>query len=139
MNPRFPIIPENDITILTNLLSTKEGHTVISTPQRNGIWLHDVMYETELRILLLMNIRLTITNVNFCVRRQGTMTQVLQILLEFCRRNSIPTICIQSASTKEMVSFCHKFGFSPDPGASMKVKNMIVGDYIKNIKTQQRP
>ena len=123
-----------DIIDLSRLLQEREGVEIRCNPQISGIWLHDENWETELRLLILADIRITVSRVCFRNRRQGTMTVVMEWLVGFCRRNKIPTICIQSVETWEMAAFCQKHGFRPNPLASMLCnQGFVIGDYLFDV------
>ena len=51
-------------------------------------------------------------------------------LKNFCKRNGIPRIVIQSVETKEMSNWCIKNGFQPDEYASMPIGGFVIGNYL---------
>lgn len=89
---------------------------------------------TELRILFLGHYRLTISRVNFERKRCGTMTKILFVLIDFCKKNNIQKIIVRSVETKEMASFCLKHHFIPDKNSSFEIDGIIYGDYILYIE-----
>ena len=66
---------DGDISRLTQLLEGCEGVRVRCRREMSGIWLSSDGSDMELRLLLLMNFRLTVSRVLFAHRRQGTMTR----------------------------------------------------------------
>lgn len=124
---------ENEIADITSLLKEREKADIECIPQINGIWLHDPSWQTELRLLVLPKIKLTVSRVCFQRRRQGTMSEVVKWMIRYCHNHEIPQICIQSVETQEMVNFCLKNDFSPNPLTSFEIDGRILGDYIMNL------
>ena len=120
---------ESDINELIRILERKEGKKIVCAPELAGIWLHDASWETELRLLVLPGIRLTVSRAFFQKQRAGTMTEILIWLKGYCRNQKLPQICIQSVETEAMSAFCFKHGFAPDSGTSMKIDGLLIGDY----------
>lgn len=128
---------ENDKQALIALLEPREKTKILCHSELNGIWLCNEDFTTELRLLLLGNIRLTISRVCFQNQRQGTMTAVIEYLYDFCRQHDIRTILIQSVLTKEMVSWCCKNEFRPSLTSSFtNNQGIILGDYEKTIRKE---
>lgn len=125
---------DGDISRLTQLLEGCEGVRVRCCREMSGIWFSSDESDMELRLLLLMNFRLTVSRVLFAHRRQGTMTKVLAFLENFCKEHNIPEIVIQSVETKEMSNWCRKNHFQPNPSASIQIHDFIMGDYRKYIE-----
>lgn len=123
---------ENEIADITSLLKEREKTDIECIPQISGIWLHDPSWQTELRLLVLPRIKLTVSRVCFQKRRQGTMSEVVKWMIRYCHNHEIPQICIQSVETQEMVNFCLKNDFSPNPLTSFEIDGRILGDYIMN-------
>lgn len=90
--------------------------------------------KTELRLLLLGTLRLSISRVEFKNKSQGTMQKILEVLIEFCKNKKIQMIVIQSVVTKEMASFCLKNGFIPDTYRSIFSDGYTAGDYYYQLK-----
>jgi hypothetical protein len=125
---------ENDINELTRILERKEEKRIVYTPQMRGLWLHDVSWETEIRLLVLPGIRLIVSRVCFQKQRAGTMTEILDWMKNYCRKTELSQICVQSVETEAMSAFCFKHGFTPDPVASMKMRDgLVIGDFKLNI------
>ena len=97
----------------------------------SGVWFHSDDWSMELRLLLLMNFRLTVSRVCFIRRRQGTMTKVMNFLENYCKKHDIQELRIQSVLTKEMVGWCQKNDFSPDENAALQTGDFVIGDYRK--------
>ena len=127
---------EQEIEELVQLLEQREGVEIECIPQLGGgIWLHDPTWEMELRLLLLLNYKVTVSRVCFIHKRQGTMTAVLDFLIRFCREHGVPQICVQSVVTKEMANFCLKNGFVPYFTTSFETEEgLILGDYVMSIE-----
>lgn len=115
-------------------LSEREGVHILCTQELSGTWLHSRTYTSELRILLLADIQITVSRVCFINRRQGTMTAVLQWLEDFAMRNHIGKIVIQSVETDAMCCWCLNHGFQPNPNASIEVGGKIYGDYVRTVQ-----
>lgn len=124
---------DDEVSELIALLKEKEKTEIACIPQIMGIWLHDSSWHTELRLLVLPRMKLTVSRVCFQNRRQGIMTEVLKWMKRYCRKHSISRICIQCVETKEMANFCNKNGFAPEPTASFEMNGIVFGDYVLNI------
>lgn len=114
------------------ILETSEGVSVVCNKELNGIWSHDETYEMELRILLLANIRMTISCVQFIHRRQGTMPKIYHALHQFCQEHEIGEMVVQSDQTPEMAKWCEEMGFEPIPFASFNFNKYVCKFMIKN-------
>jgi len=125
---------DSDIQALKTLLENCDGVEYFYNRELSGIWLYDGTREAELRLLILLNFRLTVSRVGFLRQRQGTMTKVMAILDDFCRREKISEIVIQSVETRAMSNWCFKNGFRPVPSASLEIDGFVIGDYKKNIE-----
>jgi len=64
------------------------------------------------------------------IRSDNSMTAIFGWLKNFCKRNGIPRIVIQSVETKEMSNWCIKNGFQPDEYASMPIGGFVIGNYL---------
>ena len=127
--------PDKDILELKKLLEEREKEPIEDQRQLSGVWLYSNTWETELRLLLLSDIKIIVSRVCFKYKRQGTMTAVLDWMIHFCNKNRISKICIQSVETKEMAAFCIAKGFHPDSNASMQGSGgFIIGDYILELR-----
>lgn len=115
-------------------LSEREEVYILCTQELSGTWLHSRTYTSELRILLLADIQITVSRVCFINRRKGTMTAVLQWLEDFAKRNHIGKIVIQSVETDAMRCWCVKNGFHPNASASIEVGGKIYGDYVRTVQ-----
>lgn len=124
---------EQDIANISSLLESKEGVSFVCEPQMSGVWFHDEDWEAEVRLLLLADIKLTVSRVIFRNRRQGTMSQLLLILEDFCVRNKVKEIVVQSVETPEMAAWCLKHKFIPNPYVSFSRDDVVYGDYIKKV------
>lgn len=130
MDILHPIVfSDNEIHGLISLLEKREQTTILFHREMSGVWFYDENREMELRILLLADIRLTISRVCFIHRHQGTMTEVFHWLVEFCKVHHIKEICVQSVESKEMANWCIKNNFVPDPNSTFPMDNFICGDY----------
>ena len=75
---------------------------------------------------------LRISRVCFKNRRRGTMTSIVGILIDYCQREGISEILIQSVETPEMMAFCLKNGFVPSEW-NIPTEDVLLGDYILKI------
>lgn len=115
-------------------LSEREGVPILCTQELSGTWLHSRTYTSELRILLLADIQITVSRVCFINRCIGTMTAALRWLENFAKRNHIGKIVIQSVETDAMRCWCLNHGFQPNPSASIEMGGKIYGDYIRPVQ-----
>ena len=114
-----------DIQAIKTFIEKREGIAVIAEPQMSGVWFHSENWELGVRLLLLADFHLTVSRVAFIHKRRGTMTSLLSLLEDFCIRNQVKQILIQSVETPEMAAWCMKNGFIPDPNASFWTNNIL--------------
>lgn len=122
-----------DVSALKRIIEDGDRVPLYCQQELSGIWLRSEPtddIETELRLLTLPNMKLTVSRVCFKNRRIGTMSRVFSFLKEFCIRENIPKIVIQAVETEEMARWCEKNGFHPDATASFQMNGVILGDYI---------
>lgn len=103
---------------LRKLLERQEGVPISVHEGIRELWYRDEDGQSELRLLFLFDYQVTVSRVGFIRRRQGTMTKVLSVLENFCKKNKVKQLLIQSVETPEMASWCMKMGFAPDPNAT---------------------
>lgn len=84
---------EKEIADIVSLLKEREKTDIECIPQISGIWLHDPTWQTELRLLVLPRINLTVSRVCFQRRRQGTMGEVVKWMIRYCHNHEISQIC----------------------------------------------
>lgn len=58
------------------------------------------------------------------------MTSIINLLKEYCAKEHISQICIQSVETKEMMNWCIKNNFIPNENAIIIIDDLILGDYL---------
>lgn len=134
MNTANDIImsPEERET-LRELLEQQEGVPISVHEGIRELWYQSQDRQSELRLLLLFSYQVTVSRVGFIRRRQRTMTKVLSVLEEFCKKNRVEQILVQSVETPEMANWCKKMGFAPDPNASFLIDEFLAGDYRKQV------
>lgn len=124
---------DEDIEILQDMIGKAERTKMTCRRELSGIWLesknHDIPV-TELRLLILSNIQVTVSRVCFKNERQGTMTSVFEFLKDFCVKNNINQIIIQSVLTKKMADWCMTHGFNPMNASAIKLNGITIGDYV---------
>lgn len=123
---------DEDIKILQTMIESADRIKLTCRRELNGIWLESKSYKepvTELRLLILSNIQVTVSRVCFKNTRHGTMTSVFEFLKDFCVKNNINQIIIQSVLTKEMANWCIKHGFNPVKSSSIELHGIVIGDY----------
>lgn len=132
---------DEDVEILQTMIENADRIKLTCRRELSGIWLesknHDIPV-TELRLLILSNIQVTVSRVCFKNQRQGTMTSVFEFLKDFCIKNNINQIIIQSVLTKEMANWCIKHGFNPVKSSSIKLHGIVIGDYAFSVNTNQQ-
>lgn len=128
MNPLEVLFSEDDKQNIKKIIERKNSGNLEITESFNSIWYRDSESETELRILFLGEIKLTVSRVAFENKRVGTMTGVYEYLRNFCKEKGIKKIVIQSVETKEMANFCFKHRFEPNQYC-MDAGDYLMGDY----------
>lgn len=100
------------------------------------VWLIDLeetgTFNNEFRIAPIANQRLIISRVRFTNRRCGTMTDILEALKSYGKKEGFTEILIQSVETFEMMQFCLKNEFKPFP-SNILVDDVLMGDYILDL------
>lgn len=114
-------------------LEQQEDVPIIVHEGIRELWYQSEDRSSELRLLFLQNMRITISRVEFINRRKGTMTKVLSILESICKKNKVSQIVVQSVETPEMAKWCVKMGFTPNPNSTFPFNDVMLGDYIKQI------
>lgn len=133
MNQIYTLTTAEQETI-RRLLESQEERKIICERELSGFWFHDEEWVSELRILFLMNLRLTISRVSFVHRRKGTMTKTFELLWDICKRKEIANIVVQAVETREMAQWCRKNQFRPVPSSSFSSAGVTLGDYIRNVE-----
>lgn len=85
--------------------------------------------ETELYLKAFPLDGITISRVYFENTGKGTMTKVLNEIKKYCKDNDLKKIIIESAITKEMISFANKNGFKPVESTVFDSKGLLIGNY----------
>ena len=132
MNATRKEIPITIIEKIKNLIEEKQNCQLNTDKCLYTYWLRGD--NNEFRISQLGNFKVIISRVEFEHKRKGTMSAILQIIKEYCKREGIATICIQSVETEEMVNFCNKNGLIPDEYATIDIDGMIFGDYLLRVE-----
>lgn len=124
---------DSDISELQQLLYKLEGVPYRCERELSGIWLHTKDYDGELRLLILGQLRVTVSRVCFIRQRAGVMTKVLGWLEQFCWVHGIQSVQIQCVETEAMANWCAKNQFEPVPHSSMILGGIMIGDYQKTV------
>lgn len=124
---------ENQIKTIKNIIEDKDHQKCTVHMSFNTVWIQGETSDTELRISFLGNLRLIISRVKFQNQRCGIMSTLLEELKEICLENNVHTICIQSVETKEMINFCIKQQFKPDPYCTFDYDGDLYGDYLLTV------
>ena len=128
----FPDVLFDNTTIQTlqDILEKQDECTFHIDHGLREIWFKGDNGESELRLLTLSTLLLTVSRVQFSHKRKGTMTKVFSILKDFCERNGVQQILVQSVQTPEMEAWCSKNKLTPDPGASYLYNGHTFGNWI---------
>ena len=124
---------ENQLETIKNIIEDKDQQKCTVHKSFNTVWIHGETSDTEFRISFLGNFRLIISRVKFQNQRCGIMSTLLEELKEICLENNVHTICMQSVETKEMINFCIKQQFKPDPYCTFDYDGDIYGDYLLTV------
>ena len=130
----FKDIDEITIEKIKKIIEIKNGEKVNANKTFQTWWITgaDAESELEFRVSRLGNSTLIISRVNFPVRRVGTMTNIFLILKQFCEKEKISHITIQSVETKEMMDWCIKNGFAAAE-FNIQIEDVFSGDYIYTV------
>ena len=122
---------DNQINKIKQIIESKQKTHCDSTQTFYTVWLQDNS-GTEFRFCALAD-RLIISRVAFQKQRIGTLTAILETLIPICKSQQITYIIMQCVSSQSMVNFCNKYGFKPDPYATMQTDKLLIGDYVFTI------
>lgn len=130
----FKDIDEITIEKIKKIIEIKNGEKVNANKTFQTWWITgtDAESELEFRVSRLGNSTLIISRVNFPVRRVGTMTNIFLILKQFCEKEKISHITVQSVETKEMMDWCIKNGFTAAE-FNIQIEDVFSGDYIYSV------
>lgn len=123
----------NDIAALSAIIEEKDHVDVEPHRELSGIWLRSPDAWTELRLLILSDVQVTVSRVCFTHQRSGCMTDVFEWLKEFCRKNGIHRIVVQSVQTEEMAGWCIKNGFQSNESTFVRKDSVVGGDYFLEV------
>lgn len=123
----------NDIAALSAIIEEKDHVDVEPHRELSGIWLRSPDTWTELRLLILSDVQVTVSRVCFTHQRSGCMTAVFEWLKEFCRKNGIHRIVVQSVQTEEMAGWCIKNGFLSNESTFVRKDSVVGGDYFLEV------
>ncbi len=124
---------DSDIAQIQQLLENAEKVPVTCEREFSGIWFQSEDRETELRLLVLSTISVTVSRVSLRNKRQGTMEKIFEFLKDFCYRNHVSKIVIQSVLFPGMAKWCEKNGFTPEPTCIL-LNGFMSGDWQYFIK-----
>ena len=130
----FKDIDEITIEKIKKIIEIKNGEKVNANKTFQTWWITgaDAESELEFRISRIGDAALIISRVNFTKKRVGTMTNIFLILKQFCEKERIAQIKVQSVETKEMMDWCIKNGFSA-ANFNIQIEDVLSGDYIYKI------
>lgn len=131
LNPLRLTIPEDLLQQIQSIIEEKNYCQCPYHIRGNSVWFLSTTDESELRLLTLGDISVTVSRVGFSHRRAGTMTEIISLLEQFCKEKGIKKLVVQSVETEEMAAFCKKFGYVPDPNCSLMLDDFVYGDYVK--------
>lgn len=103
--------------------NTQWNRSHISVVEFHGDTKTDFGTTLQLRISCLGRIALIISNVSLKNKHCGTMSKILEFLIQKCKENNVPKIIVQYVLTEEMASFCLKEFLSGDYELSLVNKN----------------
>lgn len=124
-------IPVEIINNIKDIIEQKQNCKLQLNKTFNTYWIIDK--NNEFRISSIGKYQIVISRVEFQNKRLGTMTAIINLLKEYCSKEHIPQICIQSVETKEMMNWCIKNNFIPNENAIIFINDLILGDYLFNI------
>ena len=124
---------EDQIETIKNIIEDKDHQKCTVHKSFGTVWIQGETSDTEFRISFLFNFKLIISRVKFQNQRHGIMSSLLEELKSICLGNSVHIICMQSVVTKEMINFCIKQQFKPDPYCTISKDGNIYGDYLLTI------
>lgn len=128
----FEDISEEIINAIKKIIEEKEQCKLQVNKSYQTYWLQNFP-ETEFRISRLGNLQILISRVCFKNRRCGTMSTILELLKEYCIKEEIERIRIQSVETYEMMQFCIKHDMKPWRD-NIWIGDVLLGDYDLEIK-----
>lgn len=128
-------IDESVIERIKKVIEMKNNEKVNITKTFNTFWLRSEESELEFRVSRLANVKIIISRVEFTKKRNGTMTNIFLILKQYCEKENIKLITVQSVSSKEMMNWCLKNSFKPDY-FNFEHDGVVYGDYNYTVNGQ---
>lgn len=136
------LFSDEELTKMAQIIEAGEGSTVQWSRSYMFVveFYADGCKETQFRMGFLSQIALIISIVSFKNKRCGTMSELLDFIIEKCKEHGIQKIVIQCVLTEEMASFCLKHGFSPNTNTGVMrkgthmLKEYLSGDYELSLK-----
>ena len=122
-------ITVNEITSLIEMISAAEGTPISVEQELRGVWLHSDDWTAELRLSIYCERFIMVSRVVFNRQRSGTMTEVFEWMKQYAAVNNLNGCIIQAVSTREMVTWCLKNGFSPRLSTCYESDSCQYGDY----------
>lgn len=121
-------IVREDFNQIKVILNRIDGSNVIVNKGFNNIYL----YNDESNVYIKFNKKQVIlSNITLGKQRQGYGTEILNVLIEYCKKYFINELIIESVLTEEMFNFCNKHGF-------IKIYNEFdtgfFGNYLLKVK-----
>ena len=122
-------ITMSEITSLIEMISDSEGTHISAEQELHGVWLHSADWTTELRLSIYCERFIMVSSVVFNKQRAGTMTKVFEWMKKYATVNNLDGCIIQAVSTRGMVIWCLKHGFSPRLSTCYESDSCQYGDY----------
>lgn len=137
------LFSNEELTKMTQIIEAREDSKIQWSRCYNSVveFYAEDCTETRFRMSFLSQIALIITNVSFENKRCGTMSELLDFLIQRCKEHEIQKIIIQCVMTEEMASFCLKHGFLPNTNTGVMrkgthvLKEYLSGDYELSLNT----
>ena len=129
---------QEDITNMRKIIETHEGE----------LWsVHQCVWDlrfcnkdatAEFWLSFLFNEWIVVRSVTFMNKWTETFTEVMAYCEQFAKNNRVSKIVIQSVGTDELSQWCRKYGYKPNPSASVNVGGFVFGDYEKDMDAERK-
>lgn len=100
-----------DLQAITNIIIEKQNDNIVSN---FGFGKSVINIDGDETRLYIKNFKkdFILSYITLKYSRKGTLTELLPIFKDICRKHNLNRIVIENVLTEDMKSFCEKFGFT---------------------------
>lgn len=123
-----------EIDIIKTVIETGDKEEYDVAVSFHTIWFQSRSSDAELRVGFLGDRELIVSRIAVSHKRKGVATEILNLLVEICKKKNVHRVVMQSVLTPERAAFCEKYGFHPNPMCSINLGEFTSGDWVLDIE-----